>query len=49
VNVLIICAHTEPKSFNGAMKDVAVETLRDQGHHVEVSDLYAMGFVAQQR
>jgi NAD(P)H dehydrogenase (quinone) len=46
VNVLIVYAHPEPKSFNGAMKDVAVETLGSQGHHVVVSDLYAMRFQA---
>ena len=44
MNVLIVYAHPEPKSFNGAMKDVAVETLRGAGHDVVVSDLYAMGF-----
>jgi NAD(P)H dehydrogenase (quinone) len=44
MNVLIVYAHPEPKSFNGAMKDVAVETLRGAGHEVVVSDLYAMGF-----
>lgn len=46
MNVLIVYAHPEPKSFNGAMKDVAVETLRGAGHDVMVSDLYAMGFRA---
>ncbi|WP_296746892.1 NAD(P)H-dependent oxidoreductase [Mesorhizobium sp.] len=44
MNVLIIYAHPEPKSFNGAMKDLAVETLTQAGHSVVVSDLYAMGF-----
>jgi len=44
VNVLIVYAHPEPKSFNGAMKDLAVETLIQAGHDVVVSDLYAMGF-----
>lgn len=44
MNVLIVYAHPEPKSFNGAMKDLAVETLRTSGHDVVVSDLYAMGF-----
>jgi NAD(P)H dehydrogenase (quinone) len=44
VNVLIVYAHPEPKSFNGAMKDVAVETLRGAGDEVVVSDLYAMRF-----
>lgn len=44
MNVLIVYAHPEPKSFNGAMKDLAVETLAEAGHDVVVSDLYAMGF-----
>jgi NAD(P)H dehydrogenase (quinone) len=44
VNVLIVYAHPEPKSFNGAMKDVAAETLRGAGHKVAISDLYAMDF-----
>jgi NAD(P)H dehydrogenase (quinone) len=44
VNVLIVYAHPEPRSFNGAMKDLAVETLRAEGHEVVVSDLYAMNF-----
>ncbi len=44
MNILIVYAHPEPKSFNGAMKDVAVETLRSAGHEVVVSDLYAMHF-----
>jgi putative NADPH-quinone reductase len=44
VNVLIVYAHPEPKSFNGAMRDLAVQTLAGAGHEVVVSDLYAMGF-----
>lgn len=44
MNVLIVYAHPEPRSFNGAMKDLAVETLMAAGHNVVVSDLYAMGF-----
>ena len=46
LNVLIVYAHPEPKSFNGAMKNVAVEMLQGAGHGVTVSDLYAMGFNA---
>lgn len=46
MNVLIVYAHPEPTSFNGAMKDVAVETLAAAGHVVTVSDLYAMRFNA---
>lgn len=44
MNVLIVHAHPEPKSFTTAMKDAAVAELADQGHSVEVSDLYAMRF-----
>ncbi len=46
MNVLIVYAHPEPTSFNGAMKDLAVETLTALGHAVTVSDLYAMGWNA---
>lgn len=44
MQVLIVHCHPEPRSFNGALTDVAVETLRRLGHTVEVSDLYAEGF-----
>jgi NAD(P)H dehydrogenase (quinone) len=44
MNVLIVHAHPEPKSFVAAMKDVAVEVLGAAGHAVTVSDLYATGF-----
>ena len=44
MHVLIVYAHPEPASFNGAMKDLAVATLTAAGHSVEVSDLYAMNF-----
>lgn len=46
MNVLIVFAHPESKSFNGALRDLAVDTLRATGHHVEISDLYASGFKA---
>lgn len=46
VNVLIVFAHPEPKSFNGALRDVAIDTLRAADHQVEISDLYAMSFKA---
>lgn len=46
MNVLIVFAHPEPKSFNGAMKELAVRTLTSVGHEVVVSDLYADGFAA---
>jgi NAD(P)H dehydrogenase (quinone) len=44
MRVLIVYAHPEPMSFNGTMKDLAVETLSAAGHSVTVSDLYAQGF-----
>lgn len=46
MNVFLVHAHPEPKSLNGALKDLAVETLSGLGHAVQVSDLYAMGWKA---
>jgi NAD(P)H dehydrogenase (quinone) len=46
MNVLIVFAHPEPNSFNGAMKTLAIDTLSTAGHTVIVSDLYAEGFDA---
>lgn len=46
MNVFIVYAHSEPMSFNGAMKDLAVSILNQQGHTVQVSDLYSMKFKA---
>jgi NAD(P)H dehydrogenase (quinone) len=42
MKVLIVFAHPEPRSFNGALKDRAVATLTELGHEVQVSDLYQM-------
>lgn len=44
MNVLIILAHPERKSFNGGLVDVAVKQLVSEGHIVEVDDLYAEQF-----
>ena len=44
MHALIVYAHPEPTSFNGALKDLAAATLQRRGYHVEVSDLYAEGF-----
>jgi NAD(P)H dehydrogenase (quinone) len=46
MKVLLVLAHPEPRSFNGLMKDVAVEALVSAGHEVTVSDLYGEGFGA---
>ena len=46
MNVLIVYAHPEPRSLNGAIRDFTIERLRAGGHAVEVSDLYAMKWKA---
>ncbi|HUO09961.1 MAG TPA: muconolactone Delta-isomerase family protein [Phycisphaerae bacterium] len=44
MNVLIVHAHHEPKSFCSALSNQAAATLRTLGHSVTISDLYAMHF-----
>lgn len=44
MNVLIVHAHNEPRSFNSALKDCAVEQFSGAGHEVQVSDLHAMNW-----
>lgn len=46
MNVLVVYAHPKPDSLTGALKDVAVDQLRADGHEVRISDLYAMGWKA---
>ncbi|MFB8004039.1 NAD(P)H-dependent oxidoreductase [Nocardia sp. NPDC056000] len=46
MKTLIVYAHPEPKSLNSSLKDLAVATLREVGHEVRVSDLYAMNWKA---
>ncbi|XP_043937205.1 NAD(P)H dehydrogenase [quinone] 1-like isoform X1 [Protopterus annectens] len=45
-NALIVFAHQEKTSFNSALKDAAVESLKKTGWDVTVSDLYEMKFNA---
>lgn len=45
-NVLIVYAHEDPASFNGALLNQAISTYKELGYHVEVSDLYKMNFKA---
>lgn len=47
MKVLLVYAHPEPRSLNGALRNVAVEELKAQGHEVRVSDLYADGWKSQ--
>ena len=44
MKILIIYAHPEPQSMNGAMFTKAIDTLTSVGHEVKVSDLYTMQF-----
>jgi len=44
MNVFIVFAHPERKSFNGALFDTAVHELTSLGHSLDTSDLYRMGF-----
>lgn len=46
MNVLIVFAHPERHSLNGALLDAAVAELQAQGHEVKVSDLYGMHWKA---
>ena len=46
MKVLLVVAHPEPASFNGALRCVAQDALAAAGHAVQVSDLYRMGFKA---
>lgn len=44
MNILVLYAHPEPRSYNGALKAATLETIAAAGHTAEVSDLYAEGF-----
>ena len=44
MKILYIYAHQEPESFNAALKGTALAALEENGHEVELSDLYAMKF-----
>ncbi len=44
MNVLIVLAHPERASFNGGLADIAKQRLQDEGHLVDVDDLYGEEF-----
>lgn len=44
MKILIVYAHPEPQSINGALFRAAVEQLTADGHIVKTTDLYAMRF-----
>ncbi|WP_352705597.1 NAD(P)H-dependent oxidoreductase [Mesorhizobium sp. M0195] len=44
MKVLVVYCHPCTDSFNGAVRDMVLETLADRGHQVHLLDLYATGF-----
>lgn len=44
MKTLWILAHPEPRSLNASLRDTGVGALRELGHEVGESDLYAMGW-----
>lgn len=44
MNVLFILAHPEAKSFNGSLVKLGRKMFEDQGHGVEIVDLYVENF-----
>lgn len=44
MNILIVLAHPERKSFNGALADTASVALQERNHRVQIDDLYAESF-----
>jgi NAD(P)H dehydrogenase (quinone) len=46
MHALIVFAHPEPNSFNGALRDTATHTLEAAGHTVAVTDLNSIRFKA---
>jgi NAD(P)H dehydrogenase (quinone) len=46
MKILLVFAHPEPRSLNGALREVAIRELQAQGHEVRLSDLYAEGWKA---
>ena len=46
MKVLIVYAHPTPSSLNGTLKDHALKILKEEGHELQVSDLYLMKWKA---
>ncbi len=47
MKVLLVFAHPEPHSLNGALRDTAIRELKAQGHEVLVSDLYSISWKSE--
>lgn len=46
MKILIVSAHPEPASLTNALRDVAADQLRANGHDVRINDLYALEWKA---
>jgi NAD(P)H dehydrogenase (quinone) len=46
MNAHLVFAHPNPKSYNGQLRDAAIQVLKEQGWEVTVSDLFQMNFKA---
>lgn len=46
MNISVILAHPDPKSFNHSIASTTVETLLRNGHEIQFHDLYAENFPA---
>jgi putative NADPH-quinone reductase len=44
MNIFLLLAHPEPRSFNGALFRQAQKVLAEAGHSIKTSELYAMAF-----
>ena len=44
MRTLVVHCHPDPESFTAAVRDRAIEALRERGHEVRLTDLYAMRF-----
>lgn len=44
MNIFLVHAHQEDKSFCSALKNIAITKFKESGHSIVVSDLYKMSF-----
>ena len=44
MNILVVFAHPNPESFNGSICQQVCSQLKEQGHQVDLLDLYQNGF-----
>ena len=44
MRTLVVHCHPDPESFTAAVRDRAIDALRQRGDEIRLTDLYAMGF-----